>query len=202
VTTAAVPGAPPVVERGSFATLLHGLRLAPEFRAGLSVTLALALLSTAGRVVVPLAVQQTIDHGLSGPTPDLALVRWACALAGLAVVVTAVANYLMNVRLYRTTEDGLLALRTRAFRRVHDLSVLHQAAERRGSLVSRVTSDVDTISTFMQYGGILVLVSVAQLVLATAVMLWWSWQLTVVVYVCMLPLALLLRVFQRRVQEA
>jgi putative ABC transport system ATP-binding protein len=202
VTTAAVPGGPPVVERGSFATLLHGLRLAPEFRAGLSVTLTLAVLSTAGRVVVPLAVQQTIDHGLSGPTPDLALVRWACALAGLAVLVTAVANYLMNVRLYRTTENGLLALRTRAFRRVHDLSVLHQAAERRGSLVSRVTSDVDTISTFMQYGGILILVSVAQLLLATAVMLWWSWQLTVVVYVCMLPLALLLRVFQRRVQLA
>ena len=202
MTTAAVPGAPPVAERGSFATLLHGLRLAPEFRAGLSVTLCLAVVSTAGRVVVPLAVQQTIDHGLSGSTPDLGLVRKACALAGLAVLVTAVANYLMNVRLYRTTENGLLALRTRAFRRVHDLSVLHQAAERRGSLVSRVTSDVDTISTFMQYGGILILVSVAQLVLATAVMLWWSWQLTVVVYVCMLPLALLLRVFQRRVQVA
>lgn len=139
MTTAA-----PAVERGSFATLAHGLRLAPEFRAGLALTLTLAMLSTAGRVVVPLAVQQTIDHGLSGPKPDLALVRWACALAGLAVVVTAVANYLMNVRLYRTTENGLLALRTRAFRRVHDLSVLHQASERRGSLVSRVTGDVDT----------------------------------------------------------
>ena len=202
MTTATVPGAPPVVERGSFATLMHGLRLAPEFRAGLPATLGLALLSTAGRVVVPLAVQQTIDHGLSGPEPDLVLVRWACALAGLAVLVTAGANYLMNVRLYRTTENGLLALRTRAFRRVHDLSVLHQAAERRGSLVSRVTSDVDTMSTFMQYGGILVLVSMAQLVLATAVMVWWSWQLTIAVYVCMLPLALLLRVFQRRVQLA
>ncbi|HUR14087.1 MAG TPA: ABC transporter ATP-binding protein [Mycobacteriales bacterium] len=202
MSTAAVPGAPPVPERGSFATLAHGLRLAPEFRAGLPVTLALALLSTAGRVVVPLAVQQTIDHGLSGPTPDLELVRWACGLAGLAVLVTAVANYLMNVRLYRTTENGLLALRTRAFRRVHDLSVLHQAAERRGSLVSRVTGDVDTISTFMQYGGILIVVSVAQLVLATVVMAWWSWQLTIVVYLCMLPLGLLLRVFQRRVQDA
>ncbi len=192
----------PVVERGSLATLAHGLRLAPEFRAGLPVTLLLALLSTAGRVVVPLAVQQTIDHGLSGPTPDLALVRWACALAGLAVLITAGANYAMNVRLYRTTENGLLALRTRAFRRVHDLSVLHQAAERRGSLVSRVTGDVDTISTFMQYGGMLIVVSVAQLVLATAVMLWWSWQLTVVVYVCMLPLLLMLRVFQHRIQLA
>src|SRR3954470_15275578 len=189
-------------QRGSLATLAHGLAVAPEFRKGLPTTLALALLSTAGRVVVPLAVQQTIDHGLSGSTPDLALVRTACGLAALAVVITAVANYLMNVRLYRTTEDGLLALRTRAFRRVHDLSVLHQATERRGSLVSRVTGDVDTISTFMQFGGLLIVVSVAQVVLATVLMLWWSWVLTIVVYICMLPLALSLRVFQKKLQIA
>ncbi|MCU1621803.1 MAG: transporter related protein [Frankiales bacterium] len=190
------------IQRGSLATLAHGLKLAPEFRNGLPTTLGLALLSTAGRVVVPLAVQQTIDHGLSGKTPDLPLVRVACGLAALAVALTAVANFFMNVRLYRTTEDGLLALRTRAFRRVHDLSVLHQAAERRGSLVSRVTGDVDTISTFMQFGGLLIVVSVAQVVLATVLMLWWSWQLTLVVYVCMLPLALSLRVFQKKLQVA
>jgi len=190
------------VERGTFATLAHGLKLAPEFRRGLRTTLTLAVVSTAGRVVVPLAVQQTIDHGLSGTTPDLPLVRLACGLAFLALVMTAVANFFMNVRLYRTTEDGLLALRTRAFRRVHDLSVLHQAAERRGSLVSRVTSDVDTISTFMQFGGLLIVVSVAQVVLATVLMLWWSWVLTLVVYVCMLPLLLSLRLFQRKLQVA
>ncbi|MCU1602797.1 MAG: transporter related protein [Frankiales bacterium] len=189
-------------QRSSFGTLAHGLKVAPEFRKGLRTTLLLALLSTAGRVVVPLAVQQTIDHGLSKTTPDLPLVRLACGLALLAVVVTAVANFFMNVRLYRTTEDGLLALRSRAFRRVHDLSVLHQAAERRGSLVSRVTGDVDTISTFMQFGGLLIVVSVAQVVLASALMMWWSWQLTLAVYVCMLPLALSLRVFQKRLQVA
>jgi ATP-binding cassette subfamily B protein len=190
-------------ERGSFATLAHGLRLTPEFREGLVVTLLLALVATGGRVVVPIAVQQTIDHGLTGPDgPDLALVRLACGLALAAVLVTAVANYLMNVRLYRTTENGLAALRVRAFRRVHDLSVLHQAAERRGSLVSRVTSDVDTISTFMQWGGLLVVVSTAQLLLATVLMLVWSWQLTLVVYACFLPLMLAVRAFQQRLQLA
>jgi putative ABC transport system ATP-binding protein len=199
VTSAALERAE---ERSNLATLAHGLRIAPEFRAGLPLTLLLALVSTAGRVVVPLAVQQTIDHGLSGPKPDLGLVRSACAWALVAVLVTAGANYLMNVRLYRTTEDGLLALRTRAFRRVHDLSVLHQQAERRGSLVSRVTSDVDQMSTFMQYGGMLIVVSVAQVFLATGLMLWWSWQLTVVVYLCMLPLGLSLRVFQRKLHTA
>jgi putative ABC transport system ATP-binding protein len=177
--------------------------MTPEFREGLGVTLLLALVATGGRIVVPIAVQQTIDHGLSGPgAPDYALVRVACGLAALAVLVTAFANYLMNVRLYRTSESGLAALRVRAFRRVHDLSVLHQAAERRGSLVSRVTSDVDTMSTFMQWGGLLVLISVAQVLLTTVVMLVWSWQLTLLVYLCFLPLVLAVRVFQRALQSA
>ena len=190
-------------ERGAIATLVRGVRMTPEFREGLGVTLLLALVATGGRIVVPVAVQQTIDHGLSRPgSPDLGLVRLACGLAALAVVITAVANYLMNVRLYRTSESGLAALRVRAFRRVHDLSVLHQAAERRGSLVSRVTSDVDTMSTFMQWGGLLVLISVAQVLLTTVVMLLWSWQLTVLVYVCFLPLVLAIRVFQRALQAA
>ena len=190
------------VERGSFATLLHGLRLTPELREGLAVTLLLALLATAGRVVVPVAVQQTIDNGLSGPEPDLGLVRKAVALAAVAVVVTAYANYLTNVRLYRTAENGLASLRVRAFRRVHDLSMLHQAAERRGSLVSRVTSDVDTMSTFMQWGGLLILVSSAQLVLATVLMLFWSWQLTLVVYACFVPLLFAVKAFQTRLHRA
>jgi putative ABC transport system ATP-binding protein len=191
------------VQRGGLATLLHGVRITPEFREGLPVTLLLALVATGGRIVVPVAVQQTIDHGLNRPgSPDLGLVRLACGLAGLAVLLTAAANYLMNVRLYRTTESGLAALRVRAFRRVHDLSVLHQAAERRGSLVSRVTSDVDTMSTFMQWGGLLVLVSAAQVLLTTVLMLVWSWQLTLLVYVCFLPLVLAIRVFQRALQSA
>jgi putative ABC transport system ATP-binding protein len=188
--------------RGALRTLAHGLRLTPEFREGLAVTLLLAVVATAGRVVVPVAVQQTLDRGLVGGNPDLGLVRLAVGLAAVALVVTAVANYRMNVRLYRTTENGLSALRTRAFRRVHDLSVLHQAAERRGSLVSRVTGDVDTISTFMQWGGLLVLISAAQLALATVLMLLWSWQLTLVVYLCFLPLFVSVRWFQRALQRA
>ena len=48
-------------------------------------------------------------------------------------------------------------MRTRTFRHVHDLSMLHQQSERRGSLVSRVTSDVDQITQFLQWGGVILL---------------------------------------------
>jgi putative ABC transport system ATP-binding protein len=188
---------------GAWRTLVRGVRMVPEFRAGLAGTLALALVATAGRVVVPITVQQTIDHGLRGTGgPDVAFVRGAVLAAIGAVVVTALCAYLMNVRLYVSTESGLAALRTRAFRHVHDLSILHQAAERRGSLVSRVTSDVDQISTFMQWGGILLVVSCGQLLVATVLMAVYSWQLTLLVYACFAPLAMAMQHFQLKLNIA
>jgi ATP-binding cassette subfamily B protein len=184
---------------GAMATLRRGLRMMPEFRRGLPVTFALALVATAGRVVVPIAVQQVIDRGLAAPDgADLELVTWLIAGCAVVVVLTAVAVYRMNVRLFRTTETALANLRARAFRHVHDLSVLHQQGERRGSLVSRVTSDVDQLSVFMQWGGVLGLVSVGQLLVATVVMAVYSWQLTLLVLVCFVPLAFAVRWFAQR----
>jgi putative ABC transport system ATP-binding protein len=180
-------------------TVRRGLTLTPEFRTGLPLTLLFAVIATAGRVVVPVAVQQTIDHGLRGADgPDLALVRRAIAFAGLALLTTAFAGYLTNARLARSSETALSALRVRAFRHIHDLSMLHQATERRGTLVSRVTGDVDTVSEFMSHGGIHLIVSVAQLILATALMLFYSWQLTLLVVVVFVPLAWLLQRIQAR----
>jgi ATP-binding cassette, subfamily B, bacterial len=154
-------------------------------------------------VVVPLAVQQTLDRGLlTDGGPDMGRVAWIVAGCAGIVLVTAVAAYLLNYRLFRTTETALAALRVRAFRRVHDLSMLHQQAARRGSLVSRVTSDVDQMSVFMQWGGILVVTSTGQLLLATVLMAVYSWQLTLLVWACFVPLGIALPKLQKRLAGA
>ncbi len=192
---------------GTVVTFRRAFRIAPEFVRGFGFTLFLAVLSTAGRVVVPVAVQQTIDHGLdlagsgSGSKVDLGAIRASLALAAVAVVVTATAAYLLNVRLFTSTESGLATLRVKTFRHVHDLSMLRQAAQRRGALVSRVTSDVDQLSNFLQWGGIQLLVSVLQLVLATGLMLFYSWPLTLLVYACFTPLAVLARAMSVRLAD-
>ncbi|MER6176623.1 ABC transporter ATP-binding protein [Streptosporangium sp. NPDC001681] len=185
------------VERSGVATVRHGLSLTPEFRKGLVGTLVLAVVATVGKIIVPIAVQQTIDTGLGGATPDLAYVRTAVLLCAAAVALTALCGYLMNVRLYRATESSLAALRVRGFRHVHDLSVLTQNSERRGALVSRVTGDVDQISTFMQWGGLMIIITPGQLLVATVLMFVYSWQLTLVVWACFLPLMVVLPRFQR-----
>ena len=188
---------------GTWATLRRGLALSPELRRGIGVTLALALLSTLGRVVVPFVVQQTTDRGILAPGgPDTGVVLQLVLLAGCAVAVTAVTSYVVNLRLFRASENGLATLRTKAFRHIHDLSVLTQNTERRGSLVSRVTSDVDTISMFVQFGGLMLIVSLGQLTVATVLMVVYSPPLAAVVWLCFVPLFFLLRRFQGMVGAA
>src|SRR3546814_1061924 len=123
-------------------------------------------------------------------------------LAGGAIVLTSGASYLMTTRLFRSAESGLATLRTNAFRHVHDLPLLTQNTERRGSLVSRVTGDVDTVSQFLVFGGVMMIVSIGQIFVATALMAYYSWQLTIVVWVCFAPLLLSLRFFQHRLSDA
>ena len=188
---------------GVWATLRRASQVSPELTQGLVVTLLLAVLAVGGRVVVPIAVQQTIDTGvLADGGPALDRVRQLLLYAAVALVLAGVCSALVNVRLFRSSEAGLARLRVTAFRHVHDLSSLTQGTERRGSLVSRVTSDVDTISLFVQWGGIMLLVSVLQIVVATALMLVYSWQLTLVVWACFVPLVLVLRPAQKRVSAA
>ena len=101
----------------------------------------------------------------------------------------------MTIRLFTTSERGLATLRIKAFRHVHDLPLLTQNTERRGALVSRVTSDVDQVSQFLVFGGLLFIVSIGQILVATVVMLFYSWQLALVVWVALraaVPLAALL----------
>jgi ATP-binding cassette subfamily B protein len=201
VTTAVAGKETP--EEGALATVRRGFALSPELRSGLAGTLGLAVVSMAGRVAVPIAVQQGIDRGIRAPGgPHLDVVATIVALTLAALVVSTTCGYLMTRRLFTVSETALGSLRSRTFRHIHDLSMLHQQSERRGSLVSRVTGDVDQITQFLQTGGVMLLVTSGQLVVTTVVMLVYSWQLTLVVFAAFVPAAVVIRLFQRRLAKA
>jgi ABC-type multidrug transport system fused ATPase/permease subunit len=187
---------------GAAATVRRGLSLSPELRRGLPGTLAIALLATAGRVIVPVAIQQIIDGGLSGGDVDLAFVLRMTAIALAAVLVTAGATGWMHIRLAVVSETALSGLRIRAFRHIHDLSMLHQASEQRGVLVARVTSDVDQISRFMQWAGLMLIINSGQALLALVVMAVLSLPLALVVIALVPVIIFMIRWFQSRLEAA
>ncbi len=205
MTTLADPGT--VMDSGddiaALDTIRRGIAVSPELTEGLRGTLALAVVASLGQVIVPIVVQQTLDHGINDKGgPDVSFTVMMGLLASVAIVITSWAAYLMTRRLFTTSERGLATLRIKAFRHVHDLPLLTQNTERRGALVSRVTSDVDQVSQFLVFGGLFFIISAGQVLIATIVMLIYSWQLAIVVWVAFAPLFLSLRYFQRKLSAA
>ncbi|MCZ6736846.1 MAG: ABC transporter ATP-binding protein [Actinobacteria bacterium] len=180
----------------------RGLSLSPELRRGLAGTIGIALVATAGRVIVPIAIQQIIDGGLDDGAIDIGFVVQMTLIALAAVLITAGATGWMHLRLARVAETALSGLRIRAFRHIHDLSMLHQASEQRGVLVSRVTSDVDQISRFMQWAGLMIIINGGQAILALIVMLVLSVPLGLIVVALVPFIVLMIRWFQSRLEVA
>jgi ATP-binding cassette, subfamily B, bacterial len=172
--------------------------IAPSLRRGLGVTLGLALVGTAGQVVVPIAVQQVLDREVLGTdTIDPTGVLTAGGVAIVALLIAMVANRVAQLRLVKAAARGLAELRVATFRHVHDLSVLHVQAERRGTLVARVTSDIEAITEFMEWGGVGMLIGTAQVSLVVTVMVVYDWRLASLVVVAAVLYAALLLLFQR-----
>ena len=201
--TEAGGGAPAGTERsGAWRTIRRGISLSPELGRGLVPTLLLALAATAGRVIIPVAIQQVIDRGLAPGRVDMRAVAALLGMAVAALLVTAAATGLMHIRLAKVSEAALSGLRIRAFRHIHDLSMLHQAAEQRGALVSRVTSDVDQISRFMQWAGLMIIVNTGQALAALAVMAVYSLPLFALVAASLPVILLVVKWFQTRLASA
>lgn len=191
----------PTVSTGR--ALRRALREAPSLGHGIGLTLFLAILGTAGQLVVPVAVQQIMDRQILAPEgPDIGVVMLqggaALVLLAGAALITRAAILRLNV----ATAGGLKELRVKLFGHLHKLSILHVQAERRGALVSRVTNDITTIQEFMEWGGIGMIIGIAQIVLALIVMSLYEWRLALLVTVAILVYVGLMLLFQRLLQRA
>lgn len=178
--------------------LRRSFRVAPELRRGLILTLVLAVVGTALQIVVPVVLQQLIDNEILGDDAvDTGAVVRKGLLAFAAVLLAMAARWISLRRLVRSAASGLAQLRNRTFDHLHRLSLLELQSERRGALVARVTSDIETIQQFMEWGGVGMVLGVSQVVLAIVAMAIYRWQLMIVVVVGVTMYTLLIILFQR-----
>jgi putative ABC transport system ATP-binding protein len=86
----------------------------------------------------------------------------------------------------------------RAFDHIHRLSMAEHNEQRRGALVARVTSDIETLAQFMEWGAVAWIVDGFLIVATVGVMAAYDWRLALVAVASFIPVALLLPVLQRR----
>lgn len=191
----------------SATSTIHALHRAfqetPALREGIRVTIFLAALGTLIQLVVPIVVQTVIDENLLGQD-DVAI--GSVVLKGAAALVAMFFAFLVRrralVRLALASATGLSELRVRTFEHLHKLSILHTEAERRGALVARVTSDIASIQDFMDWGGVGLLIGVAQVFLAIIAMLVYRFDLALVVLGAVIVYTIMLVYIQRILARA
>ncbi|MDZ7679578.1 MAG: ABC transporter ATP-binding protein [Acidimicrobiales bacterium] len=184
---------------GAIGVLRRGLAASPELKVGIAFTIAMAIATAVGRLAIPVLIQQILDRGVMGPDgyrPEFVLRASAIAL----VVIVAVwwSSRYTYLRLLTAAEATLRGLRVRAFAHIHALSVADHNDTKRGILVSRVTSDIETIARFAQWGAVAWVVNTTVIIATLVVLAVYAWQLAVVVLVAFVPLVAILRNLQRR----
>jgi ATP-binding cassette subfamily B protein len=183
-------------------TIARGLETAPILRQGLGVTWMFAAVGAAGRVVVPILIQQSIDRGITDDGVRVDLIAWMAVIGAIAVVVSGLAFRQAAMRLGERSERALQDLRVRLIGHIHQLSLADHNDERRGGLVARVTSDIETLARFFQWGGLAWLVDGTLMVIVAGVMLAYSWVLALVAFAVTIPLLFVLRAVQTRLLAA
>jgi putative ABC transport system ATP-binding protein len=188
---------------GALSVLRRGLSTSPELRVGLKATIVFAIVAAAGKLAIPILIQIILDRGVLGSGGfRVEFVLLTCLAAVVITIGVLIVSRIAYFRLVRAAEQALCALRVRVFDHIHRLSMAEHTTTRRGVFVSRVTSDIETLARFVQWGMISWLVNGTLIFGTLIVMFIYSWQLTLLTLVAYLPVIPLFRFFQRRQLEA
>ncbi|MHA5052500.1 ABC transporter ATP-binding protein [Streptomyces sp. SD15] len=182
---------------GATATLLRSL-LAP-LRARVALTTVLLLLQQAAVQAGPLLVAYAIDravpafrHDDHGPLIAVAVGYLACSLAAGGL------QYAFIGASARVNQDVLLDLRGRIFRHAQALSIDFHERYTSGRLISRSTTDVESLRELLSEGLQELITVILSFVYISAMLLWLDLGLGAVAVASFVPLYLLVRLYRRR----
>lgn len=164
----------------------------------ITASIALMIVGVLASLAFPLLMRTAIDRGIGEGRTD---VLWIVAVAGIAVVVLAwLASVVQTVITSRSGERLLYGLRLRSYAHLQRLSMSYYDRTRSGSIMTRMTTDIDTLSSFLQTGLAQAVVSLGTLVGVLGMLIATDFSLAAVAAVAIPIIAVLTAVF-RRVQK-
>ncbi|MFD5063631.1 MULTISPECIES: ABC transporter ATP-binding protein [unclassified Streptomyces] len=169
--------------------LLHGFGLP------LLVSLALVAVDAGMSLILPVLIRHGIDQGVT----QMALgAVWAASAIALLVVLAQWAAQIGETRMTgRTGERVLYSLRLKIFAQLQRLGLDYYERELTGRIMTRMTTDIDALSTFLQTGLVTAFVSVVTFFGIMGVLLVLDVELALVVFAT-LPVLVIGTFFFRR----
>ncbi|MEU8766041.1 ABC transporter ATP-binding protein [Streptomyces griseus] len=174
----------------------YGLRrLLRGFGAVLLVSLGLVAVDAGMGLLLPVLIRHGIDEGVSRLSTGAV---WAASAIALVVVLVQWAAQTGEIRMTgRTGERILYSLRLKIFAQLQRLGLDYYERELTGRIMTRMTTDVDALATFLQTGLVTAFVSVVTFFGIMVALLVLDVQLALVVFAT-LPVLIIGTVFFRR----
>jgi ATP-binding cassette, subfamily B, bacterial len=172
---------------------------------------------TAANLAEPWPLKVVLDTVSKGAPGHAWLNQWIASLAGtdqLAVlklaaiavlVIAAVGAICSYTEKYLTTSVGqwvMHDLRQTLYAHIQRLSLAYHDQKQTGDLISRVTSDIDAIQSFIASGLLGALINSLTLVGMMAVMFYCNWQFTLIAISVAPPLFVVVYRYTRRIKQA
>jgi ATP-binding cassette subfamily B protein len=174
----------------------YGLRrLLRGFGLPLLISLGLVAVDAGMGLLLPVMIRHGIDQGVT----RMALgAVWAASLLALLAVLLQWAAQIGEIRRTgRTGERVLYSLRLKIFAQLQRLGLDYYERELTGRIMTRMTTDVDALSTFLQTGLVTAFVSVVTFFGIMVALLVIDVQLALVVFATLPPLIVATFFFRR-----
>ncbi|MEI2399021.1 ABC transporter transmembrane domain-containing protein, partial [Paenibacillus phytohabitans] len=159
-----------------------------ERRAKLLLVLFMVLLSSGLSLLGPYLISRAVDHYLEGDGGR----TWVIFLVTLALVylLNSLISWLQNIWMIEIAQETVYRMRTDLFSHLHRLPISFFNRRQQGEIMSRLTNDIENISSTLNSSAIQIFSSILTLVGTVGVMLWLSPLLTLLTFI-VVPLMML-----------
>lgn len=138
-----------MTQKETIKKVLHYIR---RYRFFLIVSLVLALITVVLTLYVPILTGQAVDLIVGKGQVDFAGVYRICVKIGIAILLTMVAQWVMNVANNKITYSVVRDIRTDAFEKIQVLPISYIDSHSYGGIVSRVIADADQFADGLLMG--------------------------------------------------
>lgn len=180
--------------------LMRAARIAPDLKWQMLGTIVVTFLATIVRLLGPLVVKGGIDKGIALGDKSAILTSAAVFMALLVVQYGAGAISQWSVAL--VGERYLVRLRSAVFAQMLKLDMGFFSRSKSGVLVSRMTSDVESLQEFASDGAVMALTNLLSVVGVAFALALVDWQMASAVFTVVAVLVAVSVVFQRQARRA
>ncbi|MDE7453907.1 MAG: ABC transporter ATP-binding protein, partial [Clostridia bacterium] len=128
------------------------LKQLKNYRALLALTIFFALVSVAGNLIIPIYFGQIIDLLVTPNNVDFSAMTQKFIIIAAVIVITCLAQWLMNIINNRITYNVVKDIREEAFKKIQILPLAFIDAHSYGDLVERNIADVDQFADGLLMG--------------------------------------------------